>query len=162
MAQVPSGQKFHTVPSNVQTEEKGSKLANSQREIFTMQDITDTVSEVIPLYKVYTAILNQSGTNAPIATVLENTIDTSLFWEYTSVGQYVLKLPSFPNPGPFTVGKTFILIGSATNSSVPLYANNTTSQGDAQNFAVIVRNYDTSFVGVDNFKNVSIEIRVYP
>jgi hypothetical protein len=48
MAQVPSGQKFHTVPSNVQTEEKGSKLANSQREIFTMQDIVDTVEDALP------------------------------------------------------------------------------------------------------------------
>jgi hypothetical protein len=43
MAQIPSGQKFHTVPSNVQTVERGSALANSQREIFTMQDIIDTV-----------------------------------------------------------------------------------------------------------------------
>lgn len=43
MATVPSGQKFHTVPANVNTQEKGSALANSQREIYTMQDIIDTV-----------------------------------------------------------------------------------------------------------------------
>jgi GH24 family phage-related lysozyme (muramidase) len=43
MAVIPSGQKFHTVASNVQTAERGSALANSQREIFTMQDIIDTV-----------------------------------------------------------------------------------------------------------------------
>ena len=43
MATIPSGQKFHTVPSNVETEEKGSKLANSQREIYTMQDISQSV-----------------------------------------------------------------------------------------------------------------------
>jgi hypothetical protein len=43
MATIPSGQKFHTVPSNVQTAERGSALANSQREIYTMQDIIDTV-----------------------------------------------------------------------------------------------------------------------
>jgi hypothetical protein len=42
MAQVPSGQKFRTVPENVETKELGSKLANSQREIYTMQDIIDT------------------------------------------------------------------------------------------------------------------------
>jgi hypothetical protein len=64
MAQVPSGQKFHTVPSNVQTEEKGSKLANSQREIFTMQDIIDTIPSG-PAYKVYTALLTQSGGDGP-------------------------------------------------------------------------------------------------
>ena len=43
MATIPSGQKFHTVPSSVQTAERGSALANSQREIYTMQDIIDTV-----------------------------------------------------------------------------------------------------------------------
>jgi len=61
MAQVPLGQKFHTVPSNVQTEEKGSKLANSQREIFTMQDIADTTRP----YKVFTALLTQIGGDGP-------------------------------------------------------------------------------------------------
>ena len=42
MSIIPSGQKFHTVPSSVNTQEKGSALANSQREIYTMQDIIDT------------------------------------------------------------------------------------------------------------------------
>jgi hypothetical protein len=45
MATIPTGQKFHTVPSNVQTVERGSALANSQREIYTMQDIIDTVGD---------------------------------------------------------------------------------------------------------------------
>jgi len=44
MAIVPSGQKFHTVPSTVVTTNLGSALANSQREIFTMQDIIDTAA----------------------------------------------------------------------------------------------------------------------
>jgi hypothetical protein len=45
MATIPSGQKFHTVPAGVQTVERGSALANSQREIYTMQDVIDTVSQ---------------------------------------------------------------------------------------------------------------------
>ena len=45
MATVPSGQKFHTVPADVNTEEKGSKLANSQREIYTMGDIASSVGK---------------------------------------------------------------------------------------------------------------------
>jgi hypothetical protein len=48
MATIPTGQKFHTVASNVVTQERGSALTNSQREIFTMQDITDTVAAAIP------------------------------------------------------------------------------------------------------------------
>jgi hypothetical protein len=43
MAIIPSGQKFHTVAEGVQTVERGSSLANSQREIYTMQDIVDSV-----------------------------------------------------------------------------------------------------------------------
>jgi hypothetical protein len=40
---IPFDQKFHTVPGFVQTQEKGSALANSQREIYTMQDIVSTI-----------------------------------------------------------------------------------------------------------------------
>lgn len=68
MAQVPSGQKFHTVPPNVETKELGSKLSNSQREIYTMQDIIDTARP----YKVFSALLTQSGEDDPLS------IDTGL------------------------------------------------------------------------------------
>lgn len=44
MATIPSGQKFHTVASTVDTENKGSAGLNAQRTIFTMQDIQDTVT----------------------------------------------------------------------------------------------------------------------
>jgi hypothetical protein len=39
MAAVPSGQKFHTVAADVETSNLGSKLANSQRDIYTIEDI---------------------------------------------------------------------------------------------------------------------------
>lgn len=44
MATIPSSQKFHTVKSTVDTENRGSKSLNAQRTIFTMQDIQDTVT----------------------------------------------------------------------------------------------------------------------
>jgi hypothetical protein len=65
MATVPSDQKFHTVAANVQTVERGSSLANSQREIFTMEDITSTVRP----YNVFTALLTQSGGDDPLELV---------------------------------------------------------------------------------------------
>lgn len=43
---------------------------------------------VIKPYKSYVALLNQTGTNAPIATVLENTLGITLTWGYDSVGSY--------------------------------------------------------------------------
>ena len=44
MAQIPAGQKFHTLAATLDTKERGSARANAQREIYTMQDIIDTVS----------------------------------------------------------------------------------------------------------------------
>ncbi len=44
MAIIPSDQKFHTVPAEVDTKDKGSARSNADREIFTMQDIVDSVT----------------------------------------------------------------------------------------------------------------------
>ena len=39
-------------------------------------------------YLVYTALLSQSGTDAPVATVLENTLGVTVTWSYGNVGSY--------------------------------------------------------------------------
>ncbi len=52
------------------------------KKIFNWQ----TANEKIP-YKVYTALLTQTGTDAPVATVLENTIG-NVVWTRTGIGQY--------------------------------------------------------------------------
>jgi len=44
MAHIPVAQQFHTLTSSVVTTDLGSTLANSGREVYTMQDIIDTVS----------------------------------------------------------------------------------------------------------------------
>lgn len=47
--------------------------------------------------KKYVALLTQSGTSAPVATVLENTLSGTPVWSRGSTGQYVLTLASeFP------------------------------------------------------------------
>jgi|TARA_Y100000015_G_C2381698_1_gene85335 hypothetical protein len=43
MAVIPNGQKFHTVSSTVDTTDRGSSELQSQREVYTMQDVIDTV-----------------------------------------------------------------------------------------------------------------------
>ena len=43
MPTIPVDQKFHTVPAEVDTQDRGSARANADREIYTMQDIIDTV-----------------------------------------------------------------------------------------------------------------------
>jgi hypothetical protein len=51
-------------------------------------------------YKEYVALLTQTGTNAPVATVLSNTIG-AIVWGYTGVGQYTATLS-----GAFLATKT--------------------------------------------------------
>tara|TARA_R110000851_G_scaffold93859_3_gene204372 strand:+ start:1263 stop:1670 length:408 start_codon:yes stop_codon:yes gene_type:complete len=43
MPTIPSGQQFHTLSSTVDTVERGSAQTNSDRSVFTMQDIADTI-----------------------------------------------------------------------------------------------------------------------
>lgn len=54
-------------------------------------------------YSVYTALLTQTGTDAPLATVLENTLGGTVVWTRQSPGRYIGTLA-----GAFTVDKTFI------------------------------------------------------
>ena len=46
-------------------------------------------------YKVYTALLNQSGTNDPAATVLENTLGYDIVWSRLNAGGYIATATEF-------------------------------------------------------------------
>lgn len=56
-------------------------------------------------YKVYTALLNQSGTDAPIATVLQNTLNVNVEYIYNDVGDYiaVFDKPLFNSPNEYVL-----------------------------------------------------------
>ncbi|MGB4897977.1 MAG: hypothetical protein WBP57_06055, partial [Ignavibacteria bacterium] len=100
-------------------------------------------------YKVYTALLSQTGTNAPTATVLENTLGGTVVWSRTGVGIYNATLS-----GAFTTNKTIIFI------SQPVY--NWYETISLLNTSVL--NSNTRKAGTlsdDVFSNTSIEIRVY-
>ncbi len=95
-------------------------------------------------YKVYTALLTQSGTDAPVATVLENTLGGDIVWAYDDTGLYEGTLN-----GAFTSNKTFLYIqykATADFQLVRLDANRVYIQGTADNLLV----------------SVSIRIEVYP
>lgn len=74
-----------------------------------MNSLTDRV-EVIeetpaytPPYKIYRALLTQSGTNAPTAIVLENTLGITPVFSRVGVGEYRISAI-----GKFTNNKTFL------------------------------------------------------
>ena len=62
-------------------------------------------SQTIAPYKVYTALLTQSGTDAPVATVLENTLEGTVTWTYDDVGMYLATCS-----GCFTKNKTMAIL----------------------------------------------------
>ena len=45
-------------------------------------------------YKTYVALLTQTGTDAPVATVLENTLGINLTFSYLTVGVYTINNPN--------------------------------------------------------------------
>ena len=62
-------------------------------------------------YKVYTALLSQTSTNAPVATVLENTLGGTLVWSRVNTGEYRATLS-----GVFTVNKTVTFVNQGATS----------------------------------------------
>jgi hypothetical protein len=76
MAQIPANQKFHTLNANTPTVERGSAQADGLREIYTMQDIIDSVSfgSGVASLDGLTGVLNLSGAGA--VTVSNNGSDT--------------------------------------------------------------------------------------
>lgn len=63
-------------------------------------------------YKKYVALLTQTGTNAPVATELENTLSGTPVWSRNSIGQYYLTLAS-----EWTANKVVVTLGNPTFNS---------------------------------------------
>lgn len=59
-------------------------------------------------YLVYTALLTQTGTSAPVATVLENTLGGTVSYTYTTDGTY--KAVGSTN-GLFPTNRTVVIMG---------------------------------------------------
>jgi len=100
-------------------------------------------------YKKYVALLKQTGTTAPVATIIENTLTDLITWTYNGVGNYTGTLTS-----EFTQYKTLIF-------------HNNTSQGftyvNWQNEDEIdVETWDTTGASANGqLDYMTIEIRVY-
>lgn len=107
-------------------------------------------------YKKYVALLSQSGTDAPIAIVLENTLETTPTWSYINTGQYRITAT-----GKFTLEKTAITISQVDSDA----GKRMVYQNDVD--TIDVYSYDS--LGAANNDSLNdgeaytvIEIRVYP
>jgi hypothetical protein len=82
MATIPSTQKFHTVDTSVDTVEYGSSQLAGGREVYTMQDIIDTVGGgggSLP-YKLYTAKFTKGVAGQLTVTDISNDTGYTFDW----------------------------------------------------------------------------------
>lgn len=123
------------------------------------QDFIDLIDTLAALpsenYNKYVALLTQSGSNPPVATVLGNTLGGTVVWSYSGVGSYVGTLA-----GAFTANKTVLFISTAPSGSVAVFVF-----GRISNNAIQIESYDSAATmnpADDVLTSVAIEIRVYP
>lgn len=104
-------------------------------------------------YRVYVATLTQSGSNAPIADVLENTLGDTPVWFRRSAGIFDVVLSS-----SFTTNTHC----QVTLHPVAFAKEQFAKFGYFSAHACRLRTFNTSSIASDNFNNpASIEIRVY-
>lgn len=118
----------------------------------TLQEVLEQISKPKEWPKVYRALLTQSGTDAPVATVPENTLGGEVVWSRTDVGKY-----------------TGTLLG-AFNGVTLCFAQLGNKSLDATNVVIEKKTSDTvemiTFLPTDSnydgFSNISLQILVYP
>jgi len=117
---------------------------------FTVGSISAFANSYSLGYTVYTALLNQTGTAAPVATILQNTTGGTIIWTRTSTGEYTATIAN----ALFTLNKTLVFI------------NNGDGLHQGQGVAPSWISPTTTTINIDTFSdgaliNGAIEIRVY-
>lgn len=131
-----------------------TKLTEGTNIIITGTGTTPNpyIINVVKPYKTYTALISQSGTSAPIAEVLENTLSGGISWIYGGVGFYYGTLS-----GAFTDLKTHAIISGGLGIGADIV-----KIGRISNNTVMITVADNSGGALDGvISSASIEIKVY-
>ncbi len=123
---------------------------------FTVQSVASFANSYNLGYTVYTALITQTGTAAPVATVLQNTTGGTIAWTRPTnpgVGRYVATISG----ANFTANKTSVIVTSGGNSDMilrPVISSTTT---------VDWYNIDSSDNAVSDIisATTTVEIRIY-
>jgi hypothetical protein len=104
--------------------------------------------------KMYLALLTQTGTNAPVATVLQNTLGGTVVWSYDGSGLYTAT-----RTGAFTANKTIIFINTGVPDAFLIFSAKWVDANSVQ-----VGSADIEGLSYVNglLLNTSIQIIVYP
>jgi len=118
-----------------------------------------------PVPKVYRALLTQTGTDAPVATVLENTLgENPVQTFYSEPGTFRIQIPdSVP---VFTANKTFVTItdNSELVSGGTILYQVTARRVDVDQIAIntAAADFADTITLANGILNASIQILVYP
>lgn len=127
-------------------------LFDDTKDLYTRTVALETYTT--PNYKRYVALLTQADTDAPVATILENTLGEVPTWTYGDVGLYYLNSTS-----KFTTNKTVVFITNGVDAADSMgaeVASFTPNQIAISTQTVL----EAPANGILN--STPIEIRVYP
>lgn len=113
-----------------------------------MKAVVDLIPDTT--YKVYTALITQTSTNAPTAIVLENTLGGTVTFTYSGVGLYVATLT-----GAFTLNKTWCSITSTASADVIV------TVGRSSDNTVNIQSFISGTLSNGIMSPACLEIRVY-
>ena len=110
------------------------------------------VSDILPTYKKYIALISQSSTAAPTVVELENTIGP-IIWTRSATGIYFGTLA-----GVFTADKTYVMLSNVVLNSIVLSKrrDNNSIEINTTNLQNPTASYHDS-----HLNNNTLEIRVY-
>jgi len=110
------------------------------------------VSDILPTYTKYIALISQSSTAAPTVVEIENTIGP-IIWTRASVGIYLGTLA-----GAFTLNKTYVMLSNVLPNSIVL-----AERRDANSIQISTTNLHSPTVAYhdSHLSNNTLEIRVY-
>lgn len=127
-------------------------------------DNTDAANPVVNArpYTVYTVLLNQSGTTAPIATVLENSTGETITWSRDNSGRYTATAGS----SIFTADKVAVTYGVLipVDGQIAQFQSAARTSDDTVGISCLDIDLTTPAVNYsdDMLVNTFFEIRVYP
>ena len=138
----------------------GTKIINTGTIInptktFRIQEVVDAALG----YKVYTALLTQTGVNPPVATVLKNTTGGTIAFAYDNVGVYRAIITG----ANFTANKTAVFITTGLTGVAPNPADRQLVPTVTSNTEVTLTNLETGSAATTNElgETTTIEIRIY-
>jgi hypothetical protein len=120
---------------------------------YTGHQYFDALRKAAPRYKSYVATIHQSGSSAPVATIIDNDIG-NIVWTRTGPGVYVATLS-----GAFTSGKFFINCPSITPAALGFIGVNPINP---HSFNLLTYDFAGNQAdGIISSLGVPLEVRVY-